>query len=57
MALSPAASAYRSPGFWRRLRSGNPTEAQLGLILLIPAALVLALVRILLLLSQRTAVL
>jgi multiple sugar transport system permease protein len=36
--------AYRRPGFWRRLRSGNPTEAQLGLILLIPAALVLALV-------------
>ena len=44
MALSPAESAYRSPGFWRRLRSGNPTEAQLGLILLIPAVLVLALV-------------
>jgi multiple sugar transport system permease protein len=36
--------AYRRPGFWRRLRTGNPTEAQLGLILLIPAALVLALV-------------
>ena len=44
MALSPTARAYRRPGFWRRLRSGNPTEAQLGLILLIPAALVLALV-------------
>jgi len=36
--------AYRRPGFWRRLRSGNLTEAQLGFILLIPAALVLALV-------------
>jgi len=44
LALSPATSAYRRPGFWRRLRSGNPTEAQLGLILLVPAALVLALV-------------
>ena len=42
MALTPATSAYRKPGFWRRLRSGNPTEAQLGLILLIPAVLVLA---------------
>jgi multiple sugar transport system permease protein len=35
---------YRKPGFWRRLRTGNLTEAQLGFVLLAPAALVLALV-------------
>ena len=35
---------YQRPGFWARLTSGNPTEAQLGYLLLIPAFLVLALV-------------
>lgn len=43
MTASPA-GAYRKPGFWRRLRSGNLTEAQLGFLLLVPAAIVLALV-------------
>ena len=43
MAFAPE-QTYRSPGFWRRLRSGNLTEAQLGFMLLAPAALVLALV-------------
>ena len=35
---------YKRPGFWARLTSGNPTEAQLGYLLLVPAFLVLALV-------------
>lgn len=43
MALAPP-TRYRRPGFWRRLRSGNLTEAQLGLVLLVPAALVLVVV-------------
>ncbi len=43
MASAPS-TTYRKPGFWRRLRQGNPSEAQLGFIMLIPAALVLLLV-------------
>lgn len=39
-----APTPYRRPGFWRRLRQGNPTETQLGLIMLLPAAMVLFLV-------------
>ncbi len=35
---------YKRPGFWARLLAGNPSEAQLGLLLLLPALLVLALV-------------
>jgi len=35
---------YRPPGFWRRLRSGNLTETQLGFALILPAFLVLAVV-------------
>ncbi len=35
---------YKRPGFWARLRAGNPTEAQLGFLLLLPALLTLALV-------------
>ncbi|UCH24330.1 MAG: sugar ABC transporter permease [Trueperaceae bacterium] len=35
---------YRKPGFWRRLRSGNPSDVQLGYLLLAPALLTLALV-------------
>ena len=42
MALQP--KAYKRPGFWARLRAGNPSEAQLGYLLLIPAFAVLALV-------------
>ena len=37
-------NAYRGPGLWRRLRSGNLTEAQLGFMLLVPALAVLLLV-------------
>jgi len=37
-------NSYQRPGFWARLTSGNPTEAQLGYLLLLPAFLVLALV-------------
>lgn len=35
---------YRSPGFWRRLRSGNPSEGQLAVLLLLPALITLAVV-------------
>lgn len=35
---------YRKPGFWRRLRTGNLSDAQLGVVLLLPALLTLALV-------------
>lgn len=42
MALQP--KAYKRPGFWARLRAGNPSEAQLGYLLLVPAFAVLALV-------------
>jgi multiple sugar transport system permease protein len=41
---SHAGAPYRPPGFWRRIRTGNLTEAQLGLVLLSPALLVLAVV-------------
>lgn len=44
LVIASPAGEYRPPGFWRRLRTGNLTEAQLGLLLLLPAALVLALV-------------
>ncbi len=44
MAANPPAKSYQRPGFWARLTSGNPTEAQLGYLLLVPAFLVLALV-------------
>jgi multiple sugar transport system permease protein len=36
-----APTRYRKPGFWLRLRQGNPSEAQLGFLLLLPAAVVL----------------
>lgn len=39
-----APTPYRPAGFWRRLRQGNPTEAQLGFLMLLPAALVLLVV-------------
>lgn len=38
------AQPYKRPGFWARLKAGNPSEAQLGLLLLLPALSVLALV-------------
>ena len=39
----PSSSApYRRPGFWRRLRTGNLSDAQLGVLLLLPALLTLA---------------
>ncbi len=44
MASTAQSVPYRKPGFWRRLRTGNLTEAQLGFVLLAPAALVLILV-------------
>ena len=44
MATSLPTQSYKRPGFWARLTSGNPTEAQLGYLLLVPAFLVLALV-------------
>ncbi len=37
-------SPYRRPGFWRRLRSGNPSEGQLAVLLLLPALITLAVV-------------
>ncbi len=37
-------STYKKPGFWKRLRSGNLSEQQLGVLLLLPALLTLALV-------------
>ena len=40
----PEAAPYRRPGFWQRLRSGNPSEGQLAWLLLLPALLTLALV-------------
>lgn len=40
----PASAPYRKPGFWRRLRSGNLSEGQLGLLLLLPALMTLAVV-------------
>jgi multiple sugar transport system permease protein len=42
MAVSP--TPYQRPGFWRRLRSGNLSETQLGFLLLLPAFLLLLLV-------------
>jgi multiple sugar transport system permease protein len=44
VATTTASAPYRKPGFWRRLRTGNLSEAQLGFLLLAPAALVLVLV-------------
>lgn len=35
---------YRRPGFWSRLRQGNPSDSQLGYLLLAPALLTLLLV-------------
>ena len=35
---------YKRPGFWQRLRSGNLSEQQLAVLLLLPALLTLALV-------------
>lgn len=43
-AKTPQRSAYKKPGFWKRLRSGNLSEQQLGVLLLLPALLTLALV-------------
>ena len=44
-AKSPKPTAvYKRPSFWQRLRSGNLTDTQLGIIMLLPAFLVLALV-------------
>ena len=42
MAVKPA--EYRKPGFWARVRSGNITEGQLAVLLLLPALLTLAVV-------------
>ena len=39
MAASVPSKPYQRPGFWARLTSGNPTEAQLGYLLLVPAFL------------------
>ncbi|MBA2668637.1 MAG: sugar ABC transporter permease [Trueperaceae bacterium] len=44
MATTAPRTHYRKPGFWRRLRTGNPSEAQLGFLLLVPTAAVLILV-------------
>lgn len=49
MALSSKPSTdtpapYRRPGFWKRLRTGNLSDTQLGVFLLLPALLTLALV-------------
>ncbi len=40
----PSEAPYRPPGFWQRLRSGNPSEGQLATLLLLPALLTLAVV-------------
>ena len=37
-------TTYQRPGFWQRLRSGNLSEQQLGVLLLLPALLTLVLV-------------
>lgn len=42
--MSLQSKPHTRPGFWARLRAGNPSEAQLGYLLLIPAFVVLALV-------------
>jgi len=42
MARSAPHLPYRRPGFWRRLRRGNLSDAQLGVLLLLPALLTLA---------------
>lgn len=46
MAVSskPSMTPYRKPGFWRRLRTGNPSEGQLAVLLLLPALITLAVV-------------
>ena len=49
MALSSNATTdtptpYRRPGFWKRLRTGNLSDVQLGVLLLLPALLTLAVV-------------
>lgn len=44
MAITDPAPTYRRPGFWQRLRSGNLTDRQLGLLLLTPALLTLGVV-------------
>lgn len=44
MAISTPRQSYKPPGFWRRVRSGNLSEAQFGVLLLVPALLTLALV-------------
>ena len=41
---SKPGTPYQKPGFWRRLRTGNLSDAQLGVLLLLPALLTLALV-------------
>ena len=45
MALSSKpAPTYRKPNFWQRLRTGNLSEGQLAVLLLLPALLTLAVV-------------
>lgn len=41
MTERPPALPYRRPGFWRRLRQGNLSDRQLGVLLLAPALLTL----------------
>lgn len=42
MARTLPATPYRKPGYWRRLRTGNLSDGQLGVLLLLPALLTLA---------------
>ncbi len=42
MAMAPEPTPYRKPGFFKRLRTGNLSDAQLGTLLLLPALLTLA---------------
>ena len=43
-ASSKSGTPYKKPGFWQRLRSGNLSDGQLGILLLLPALLTLAVV-------------
>lgn len=42
--INSSSPAHHKPGFWQRLRTGNLSETQLGILLLLPALLTLAVV-------------
>lgn len=42
--MALASRPYKKPGFWQRLRSGNLNDTQLGILLLLPALITLAVV-------------